>query len=195
MAENKIKYGIKSCYYCIATIAADGSATYSETVKPLPGAVSIALDPQGERTPFYADNIEYWVGGWNNGYEGDLTLARVPDDFHSDILGDIVDGKGLLVEDAKAEAVHFALMFQFEGDQKATRHVLYNCTASRTSINGNTKEDTVTPETEAITITAKAVYNATLDTDIVKAKTTESTDTTAYNAWFTAVQQPTAPTP
>lgn len=190
MAENKIKYGIKNCYYAVATIANDGSATYGTPVA-LPGAVSISMDAQGERTPFYADNIEYWVSDFRNGYEGDLTLARLPDAFHKDVLGDVADTKGLLVEKSTVNPTHFALMFQFEGDQQATRHVLYNCTASRPAITGNTKEEAAAPETEAITITAKSIYVAALQADVVKAKTTEETDTTAYGAWFTEVQVPT----
>lgn len=193
MAENKIKYGIKNCYYAVATIANDGTATYGTPVA-LPGAVSLSMDAQGERTPFYADNIEYWVSNWNNGYEGDLTLARVPDSFHTDILGDVVDGKNILVEKANVTPIHFALLFQFEGDQQATKHVLYNCTASRPSIVGNTKEEQIAPETEAVTITAKSIYVSALSADVVKAKTTEDTDSTAYGAWFTTVQLPTAPT-
>lgn len=188
---NKIKYGLKNVYYAVATIAADGSATY-DTPVAFPGAVSLSLDPQGENTPFYADNIVYWVGVANTGYEGDLEIARVIDSFKTDVLGYQTDNKGVLVEDANANAVHFALLFQFEGDVKATRHVMYNCTATRPGANGNTKEDTVEPGTESVTITATTIYNASYDTDIVKAETNEATDTTTYSGWFTAVYTPTA---
>lgn len=189
---NKIKYGLKNVCYAVATIAADGSATY-DTPVAFPGAVSLSLDPQGENTPFYADNIVYWVGVANTGYEGDLEIARVIDDFKKDVLGYKTDNKGVLVEDANANAVHFALLFQFEGDVKATRHVMYNCTATRPGANGSTKEDTVEPETESVTITATTIYNASYDTDIVKAETNEATDTTTYSGWFEAVYTPTRP--
>ena len=190
---NKIKYGLKNVYYAVATIAADGSATY-DTPVAIPGAVSLSMEPQGENTPFYADNIVYWVGAANNGYEGDLEIARVPDSFKTDVLGYIASGNGLLVEDANAAAGHFALLFQFEGDVKATRHVMYNCTATRAAAAGTTKGESIEPETETMTITATSIYVAALDTDIVKSETKEDTTTTIYDGWFTAVTVPTAPT-
>lgn len=189
---NKIKYGLKNIYYAIATIAADGSATYGTPVA-VPGAVSLSMEPQGEYTPFYADNIVYWTGVSNSGYEGDLEMARFPDSFKRDVLGYIVSGNGLFVENANAPAVHFALMFQFEGDEKATRHVMYNCTATRPAASGTTKTETVEPQTETVTITATTIYVEALDTDIVKSETNESTATAVYDAWFEAVTMPTAP--
>lgn len=191
---NKIKFGLKNVYYAVATIAADGSATY-ETPVAFPGAVSLSLDPQGENTPFYADNIVYWVGASNTGYEGDLEIARVIDSFKQDVLGYKAGGNGLLYEDANANAIHFALLFQFEGDEKATRHVMYNCTATRPSAAGSTKEETVEPQTETVTITATSIYVAALDTDIVKSETFASTGDAVYNAFFESVTIPTAPTP
>lgn len=191
---NKIKFGLKNVYYAVATIAADGSATY-ETPVAFPGAVSLSLDPQGENTPFYADNIVYWTGVSNTGYEGDLEIARVTDSFKTDVLGYLNSGNGLYVEDANAQAAHFALMFQFEGDVKATRHVLYNCTATRPNIGGSTKEESVEPQTESVTITARTVFVSALNTDVVKSETNEDTATAVYDGWFTAVTLPTAPTP
>lgn len=186
---NKIKFGIKNCYYAVATIAADNSATYG-TPKPLAGAVSISLDPQGDTNTFYADNIAYFTSVANNGYEGDLELAKVPDDFLIDCLGYVKDTNDVLVEDANAVPVHFALLFQFEGDVNAKRSVLYNCVAARPNVEGNTKEESIEPQTETINITATSVYNATLATDVVKASCTEA-ESTVYAGWLTAVYQST----
>lgn len=189
---NKVKYGLKNVYYAVATIdAATNTATYATPVA-WPGAVNMSLDPQGEETRFRADNIDYWVGDSNNGYQGDFESALIPDSFKKDILGYIQDGNGVLVEDANAPMVHFALLFQFEGDDKATRHVLYNVTCGRPSVSGATTEANIEPQTETVTFTAIAIHNATLSTDIVKASCSE-TQSTQYNAWTGTVYQPTAP--
>ena len=186
---NKIKYGIKNVYYAVATIGSDGTATYSTPVA-LKGAVSLSMDPQGDTNKFYADNIVYYTSVANNGYEGDLELALIPDKFLTDILGMVKNSDEIIYEDAGAEPVHFALLFQFEGDQKATRHVLYNCTAARPTAAGNTKEDSIEPQTETITITATTIYVAALQKDIPKAKTTVDTADATYNAWFSSVYVP-----
>lgn len=186
---NKIRYGIKGCYYAVATLAADGSATYG-TPKALPGAVSLSLSPEGDTSPFYADNIVYYTSVANNGYSGDLELAKIPDDFLTDCLGYITDTNGVMVEDAGASAVPFALIFQFEGDAHAKRNVLYNCVAARPDVAGDTKAESIEPKTETISITATTVYNATLDKDVVKASCTP-TEATQYNGWNSAVYQST----
>ena len=187
---NKVKFGIKNCYFAVATLAADNSATY-DTPKALPGAVSISLDAQGENTPFYADNIVYYTDVANSGYEGDLELALVPDDFKKDVLGYGEDSNGILYENADAPVVHFALLFEFDGDKHAKRHVMYNCTATRPAVGSTTKTTTAEPQTESITITATSVYNTSLQKNIVKASVTPA-EAVQYGAWLTSVYQPTA---
>lgn len=186
---NKVKYGLKSVYYAVATIAANGSATYTTPVA-WPGAVNLSLDAQGDVTKFRADNIDYWVGQSNNGYSGSLESALVPDSFKKDVLGYFEDSAGMLVEDAGASTTPFALLFQFEGDDKATRHVLYNCTASRPAVNGQTTDAAIEPQTESVDLTASSIYVTALSKDIVKASALEAS--TNYSNWFTAVQQPAA---
>lgn len=187
-STNKVKYGLKNVHYAKATIAADGTATYG-TVKPWPGAVNLSLDAQGDTTKFRADNIDYWVGQSNNGYSGDFESALIPEDFRKDILGDITDANGALVEDAGAKTEYFALLFQFEGDQKNIRHVLYNCSITRPSVSGQTTAETIEPQTESVTLTAASIHSNALDKDIIKARASED-EAAVYAAWFDAVYQP-----
>lgn len=186
---NRIKYGLKNVHYAIATIAADGSATYTAP-KAWPGAVNLSMDPEGDTNKFFADNIAYATINTNAGYSGSLESALVPDDFRKEVLGDIESGK-VLIEDANAPVVHFALLFQFEGDSTATKHVMYNCTASRPSVSGATSEESAEVQTESVDLTATSVYNEALGKNIIKAKLSDSTDEN-YDTWFTNVFQPTA---
>jgi len=190
--SNKIKYGLKNVYYAVGSLQTNGTMTY-DTPVAFPGAVSLSMSPEGDNTPFYADNIVYWVGNGNTGYSGTLEVARVIDSFKEDILGQIKDGKSVYVEDANAAIVHFALMFQFEGDDKATKHVLYNCTCTRYDVAGSTKNESIEPQTETLNLTATSIYNATLDCDIVKAECTADSDSATYSAWNSSVYLPTAP--
>jgi len=73
------------------------------------------------------------------------------------------------------ESVKFALLFEFDGDVNAIRHVLYNCTASRPSIESQTKEDTIEPGTETLSITADPRSDG-----LVKARTGDTTDSATY---------------
>lgn len=182
--NNKVKLGLKSCYYAKATVT--GGVISYDTPVALPGAVSLSMEAQGgDQENFYADDIIYFVGaGTNGGYQGDLTLAYIPDDFRKDILGDTVDQNGLLVEIANQASEKFALLFEFTGDKNQTRHVLYNCTAARPSVASQTKEEVAAPITEVLTITAIPT-----PTDgYVKSKADSSA--TNWASWFTTVQAP-----
>jgi phi13 family phage major tail protein len=97
-----------------------------------------------------------------------------------------------MIEDAGAVTKYFALLFQFEGDESATRHVIYKCSATRPSVSGQTTDEDIEPQTETVTLTATSIYNSTLTKDIVKARCASGDD--AYAGWFSAVYQPTGGT-
>lgn len=190
---NKVKYGLKNVHYAVATIDENNEATYGTPVA-WPGAVNLSLDAEGDTTKFRADNIDYWIGQSNNGYSGDFESALIPDSFRTDVLGDIADDNGVLIENAEAPTKYFALMFQFEGDEKATRHVLYKCSATRPSVSGATTEETIEPQTETLTLTIASIHDTTLDKEIVKGRALEGT--APYPTWFDAVYVPVVtPTP
>ena len=164
--DNKVKYNIKNAHYAKQNETEDGTITF-ETPVPIKGAVSVSFDANGDITPFYADGIQYYVSAANNGYEGDAEFALIPDQFREDILKEQKDEKGVLHEVSETgDTQKFAFLFEFDGDQKAIRRVLYNCTATRPSIESDTKEENVEPGTETITIS-----NSPLPNGRVKAQT------------------------
>lgn len=183
-SNNKIKYGLKNVHYAVATQGTGGALTYG-TVKSIPGGVSLSMDAQGDTNTFYADNVAYFTSTANNGYQGDLELALIPDEFRTEVLGEVLDTKGFYVEKSGTPTVEFALLFQFEGDASATRHCLYRCTASRSAVSGSTKEESIEPQTESITITAMPRIND----EVVKSRCPASA--TDYATWFDAVVEPT----
>ena len=187
--SNKVKYDLKNVYAAKMTeTTTSGVSTYTySTPQAIPGAVSISLDAEGETSPFYADGIVYFRSTTNNGYSGDLEIALIPEWFRTEILQETLDAKGVLVETSTISQLQkFALLFEFEGDTKAIRHVLYNCTATRPSIESETKEDTIEPGTEKLTLTADPRSDG-----LVKARSGDTTDATAYDSWFKTVYVPT----
>lgn len=174
----KVMWGIKNVYYSVYS-----NGTYATPVA-LNGAVSINLEAQGDINNFYADDTVYWKSVANNGYEGDLELALIPDDFRKDVLGEVVDDNGLIVENSTATPAQFALLFEHTLDSGTPiRIALYNCIATRPAVASNTKEDAIEPHTQTITISATAN-----DDGYVKAFA-ESTYAN-FSQWFTTVQLP-----
>ena len=177
MANSKVKYGLHNVHY-----AAKNDSGYATPV-PIPGAVSISMEPQGEMTKFYADNGVYWQASSNLGYEGDLEMAKFPAAFLSAVLGMTPGTNGVVGEYDNVQPAEFALLFEFSGDADHTRYALYNCIATRPTISGETTNEQVEPTTETITISAVPGAD-----HIVKGFCEASGS--AYSGWFDEVVKP-----
>lgn len=182
MAKNKVKFGLKNAHYAVITLDNEGKPTYATPV-PWPGSVNFSMDAEGELTPFRADNMNYWVSSSNNGYTGELETALIPKTFRTDVLGEEEDANGVLIEKSTAIPKDFAFLFQVEGDQAATRFVLYNCTATRPSTEASTTEEAIEPQTDTVSMQASPRYDG-----IVKA--TAEAGTSPYDTWFESVYEP-----
>ena len=65
---------------------------------------------------------------------------------------------------------------------KGTRHVLYNCAASRPNIKGENKDNLKDPDTDTLSLTASPLQDGK-----VKASTTAETPEGVYKNWFQKV--------
>jgi phi13 family phage major tail protein len=182
--KNKVKFNICNVHYAKITKDDSGNVTFATPVA-IPGAVSISLDPTGEPESFYADGVEYYTINNNQGYDGDLELAMIPEDFRKDILMETADDNNVLVENSNSETGSFALLFEFDGDVRKIKHLLYNCSASRPSIESSTNEESKEVQTETLTIKARPLANG-----YVKAKTGDTTTAETYNNWYSEVYMP-----
>lgn len=149
--NNKVLYGIEKCYVSKIT-ESEGKVIYGEPFA-IKGARGLNMDPQGETTKVYADNVVYYIANSNQGYEGDLVLLITPEEFLTQILGQTKDNNGAVFENADDKQARFALMFEGKGDSKARRWVFFDCTATRPSRENNTQEESLEAGEETMTIT------------------------------------------
>lgn len=182
--ENKVKFNLKNVHYAKLNIDSEGVVTYEKPVA-IPGGVELSLDAKGDTEEFYADGMVYYTSTANNGYEGDLEIALVPLSFETDILKNELDDNKVSVENSNTESAEFALLFEFDGDVKSVRHVLYRCKATRPSVASKTNEDKKEVQTEKLSLKASPLSNGN-----VKTKTTAATPDETHNKWYEAVYIP-----
>ena len=187
--KNKVKFNLKNVHYAPITAMEAGKPTYGTPVA-IPGAVSISLEAQSELSTFYADGIAYYVSSSSTGYEGDLEMAIIPEDFKVAIFGDTKDDKGVITENVNSKPKEFALLFEFDGDVHEQKHCLYNCTATRPSVESKTNEETKDPTTETMTIKASPLADG-----VVKRSSGDTADETTVKNWYTKVYEPAANLP
>lgn len=189
MTENKVKFGLANVH--VSKVSRDESGNVSLGIpRRIPGAVNIKIDPQGDTTPFYADNTVYFNSNTNTGYSGELEMALIPEWFELEYLNYKKSNDGLIVETNSNVNSEFALLFEFEGDVKKIRHILYRCQATRPTIEGKTVEDKTEVQTSNLNFTASPLEVNGMN--IVKAKASEDISKEKYDSWYTTA--PTLPT-
>ena len=179
---NKVKFGFKNCYYATIT-ESGGSITYGNP-KQLKGAVSMSLSASGDKTEFYADDSLYWSSENNNGYEGTLELALIPEDFAKDCLGYTLDTNNVLSENSTNATSPFALLCEFTADDGAIKYAFYNCSATRPDIAGNTKGETKEAQSETLNLTIRPRKDG-----LVLNHTTATTTSGIIDGWYTSVYE------
>ena len=188
MSKNKVKFGLSNCYMAPFTIAQNGTYTYSSPIA-VPGAVNLTLSPAGDTNDFYADNVIYFSATANQGYEGDLEIALIPDEIRTAILGETVDANGAYIENSADKFAGFAFGFQINGDATNRKYWYYNCSLTRPETASATTETNITPNTDTLTIKAMPRLS---DKNVRVFMEPTDDNTAAYNAFFTTVYEPSA---
>ena len=178
--QNRVQFGLENVHYFVATDNGS-SLTYGQGT-PIRGAVNLSISANGELFEFFADNIAYYSAEVNNGYDGELEIAALPESFAIDVLGQVTEN-GVQYENADQKGKQFALTFEIDGDEHKRRYVLYYCTATRPNIAGSTKTNAREPQTASLTFQARPNPY----TKDIKANTTKDVSTTVFESWNTTV--------
>lgn len=179
--ENRIKYGLKNVHYAVVIGDAENGITYGTPI-PIPGSVNLSLKANVEKVLIAADDDpEYATLYDNKGYEGEIEMQVIPDSFAADVLGDETDTNGVIIEGSTAKPNPIALLFEFDGDKKKIRHIMYNCSVTKPDIESSTKGDKAESKTDKLAFTAAPAK----DTGNIKAKCYQGND--QYATWFTTV--------
>lgn len=181
---NKVKFGLSNVHIAKIT-ETNGVITYG-TPFAMPGAKGLTVNSEGGTTPFYADNIKYYIATTNQGYTGELEVAMIAKEFIKTILGQTEDNNGALIENADDTIARFALMGEIKGDVKNRRFIYYDCTATRPGSEMNTIEESKEPQTDKVSITMSP-----RSTDkAIKAVIEPTTENQAvYDTFFTQVYE------
>ena len=187
---NPVQFGLKNVHYALFNTE---TSTYGAW-KPMPGAVSMTGDPQGDQTKFFADDVTYYVVNSNSGEEGTFEIAYLTDEMKIDLLGYERDAaSGMLFEATDAIQPTVALGYEVSGNENQQRGVRYNVTFSRPSQSNNTKTDSSSVDTITLNYTAigRDFTVGGKTRNVLKSHCDNSGEThAAFDAFFDAVRIP-----
>lgn len=187
MAEtNKVRFGLSNVHIGTYTVGDNGTVTMGDPVAQK-GAVSLTLDPETAESVFYADNERYYVEDEDNGFTGELEMAKFDDNFLTTFMNYVAMTGGGIGQVFGAPKKKVYIAFEIAGDKHARRTILYNVSLGNISFSHNTTEDTKDPQTETLPITVVGDEKTRLG------KATFNEGDTQYSTLFTTPSAPALP--
>ena len=187
MTQNIVNWGLAKSSWFKITKDASGNDLYGAPTL-FAGNRQINFTPVGDLVNVYADGTVVFVGKQNSGYTGTIESTFLDDDFVKWVLSEEVDSNNVQYEIQEPVVNRFGILWEWVGDQKKTRHVMYNITASRPDVSATTAGDGGTKSAQYRTLNLTAIPRA---DGIVKATTRGDISSTVYNGWFDSVYNPT----
>lgn len=182
--DNIVNWGLVASGWAPITVDANGNDVYGP-VRKFRGLRSVTFTANGEMVRVYADGATVYIGKANNGYSGSMEFTNPDEEFQRYALGEQVDENGLQYEPLEPPVNRFAFLWEWQGDQKKTRHCMFNCTASRPDLSVTTRGDGGTKTAQYQTLNVETAARA--NDDVVKVRTRSDTDQQVYEDWFNSV--------
>lgn len=186
MPKNKVKYGLKNVHFCTYEVAENGTVSLG-TPYHLPGSTELTMEPQSEESSFYADDVKYWSGYSDNGYECELTNANFPDDFKTQFMNYVELTGGGIAQIKGMQNKKVCVIFEGDGDVEKRRGILYNVSLGQINRTHATVEENIEPQTATLPMTV----NGDNGTGIVQASYPPTA--AAYSTIFTNPPVPALP--
>ncbi|MCL2080237.1 MAG: hypothetical protein FWH17_10465 [Oscillospiraceae bacterium] len=171
MLKNKPmpKIGVDSfCYAPLIKDDPDSVPEYGETVK-IPGTVSVGFTANSQTIPFHADNGVYVSAAQTGDITLTVGLADIPPEIQAAWFGSKYENG--MIEDGELNAQEMAVGYRVKKANGAYRYFwLYKGVASPPSENVNTTGNTLTHQSDSITISCAMLastgkYRRRIDSD------------------------------
>lgn len=152
MAENAIQYGLEDVGYSVL----NDDGTYGP-IKSLDFPINLTLDHNSSIVDFFANDEKVASIETDEGFSGSLEAMYFPDEFKIDVLSQVRDDDGAILEGGGEKSKYFALHFMFLGDAHAKK--CWACKVKATPPKGahtTTEGSSINADHETIDISAMA---------------------------------------
>lgn len=122
---NGIQYGLEAVGYRVEN--SDG--TYGPE-KVINWPINLTLDFQSQLLKFYANDDTAAAIETDDGFSGSLEAMYFPDDFLVDVLGQVRDSNGAILQGGGEKSKYFAMHFMFKGDKYDKKRWACKCKAT-----------------------------------------------------------------